>query len=382
MKIGILYPRSGAHPAISLDYMDGIKTYLSDNNLSEQFTLIAENAGYGGVDKEVKEKIEKLLIIEDVDVLVIYIDQKILQLLKPILKASGKLIIVVSPGADYPQTWEPEPNIIQLNLNHAFLCWLTGQLAVKEQDTPAIMATSFYDCGYLHSAMMVSNFVLQGGQIKFNYVSNQLYNDNFQINELSGYLSADKETNHLLCIFDALPASLFYRNLKAIPEANRLHLFVSPMMLESLALQELNAGYQFSIDGFSPWMNSLENESNKKFIETMNRQHNKLPTIFSLQGWETAMLLEEVLQSKINHRNGNEVVKQLINTKLDTPRGELKLDKNTQWWLAPVLKCSIPENSVHLNKEIIYEIESDWINFVSNPPRGVVSGWTNTYLCY
>ncbi|MEO7263797.1 MAG: hypothetical protein ABIW38_02740, partial [Ferruginibacter sp.] len=235
MKIGILYPRSNAHPEMMTDFMHGIKMGVKLTDNENRIMLLSESIGFGGNEKEVYEKAEKLLLLEEVDVLVAYIDLRILEIIKPLIYRSGKLLLVVNPGANYPQNWVSQPNIIYLSLQHGFLCWLTGKQAATLKETRAISATTFYDCGYLHLASVVKGFVEPGGNIMFNYINNQRYDNTFEIAQLTDYLSADKETNILLCVFDSLPASLFYEKLSNYDEASRLHLFVSPMMLEKNA---------------------------------------------------------------------------------------------------------------------------------------------------
>ena len=382
MNIGILYPRSTAHPSISMEFMDGFKSFLKQHRLSAAININAESAGFGGVEKEVKEKIEKLLLVDDAEVLVLYIDLKIFAMVKPMLEATGRLVIIINPGADYPQSWEPSPNIIHLNLNHAFLCWLTGQLAAEKNEMYAAMATSFYDCGYLHSAMMVSNFNIHGGSIIFNYVNNQAYKEGFHINELTAYLTQDKTTRKLLCIYDELPAALVYHALNQLEDADELQLYVSPMMLQEKALDNNDSAFKFSITGYMPWMVSLQNEANKIFTEKILESTGKAASIFSLLGWEAGMILQQVIGTSIHLRNGNSIVEYLFNAAPASPRGYLILDKKTHWYLSPSVKRIIKNSSREIENEIVQNDIKAWQGYLNNPPRGVVSGWTNTYLCY
>lgn len=383
MNIGILYPASDAYPSMGMDFIDGIKVFLKQQNLMSGHQLYFENAGFGGVEKEVKEKIEKLMITNDADLLVLYIDQKIFQKLIPFLQLWGKLVIVVNPGADYPQSWTAIPNIIHLNLQQAFLCWLTGALAAQDNMQFAAMATSFYDCGYLHSTLMVNQFTSKGGSITFNYVNNQLYNENFHINELTAYLESDEKTSKLLCIFDSLPASLFYKRINTLKEADQLKLYVSPMMLESKALQNAGSGFSFSINGYMPWMPSSEAKANREFIKVFQQQLNKHATLFSLLGWETGMVLQQIFSlGKGKSSNASEMIKQLIALPINGPRGNMTLNIATHNYLAPVVQCSLPKNTSDLKTELISDIEKEWNEFIINQIKGAVSGWTNIYLCY
>ena len=383
MKIGVLYPRSNAHPGIMGDFAEGIKTALKHQQFDQKVQLISESVGFGGNEKDVYEKAEKLLVLEGADVLVAFVDLRILELLKPLLYASGKLVLVVNPGANYPENWIPQANIVNLTLQHGFLCWLTGKLAAQINKTNAATATTFYDCGYLHTAAMVKGLVKEGGNITYNYVNNQRYDDAFDIKPLTDYLSSDKTTNSLLCVFDSFPASLFYSRLNTYEGAGSLHLFVSPMMLEQKALETIAGGFKFSIEGYLPWHSSVENNANKEFTDSYLQQTKRAATVFSLLGWEVGLILQQVfLHSNEIYSDGAEIARKLAGEKINSPRGEMKLDPETNYFIAPVYKCSVPENSGKLSIHFIEAPENEWEAFIEIPTEGVSSGWTNTYLCY
>jgi branched-chain amino acid transport system substrate-binding protein len=383
MKIGILYPRSKAHPGITADFVEGIKTTLQHQQLHHKIQLISESISFGGHEKEVYEKAEKLLVLEGADTLVAFIDLRILEIIKPLLFASGKLILVVNPGANYPENWIPQSNIINLTLQHSFLCWLTGKLAGQMNKTNATTATTFYDCGYLHLAAMVKGFVKDIGKITYHYVNKQRYDDAFEIKALTDHLTSDKTTDSLLCIFDSLPASLFYSCLNRFEGVAGLHLFVSPMMLEQMALEKITDGFKFPIDGYLPWHAEANNNANKEFIDIFLKQTKRTANIFSLLGWETGLILQQVfINSNENYADGAEIAGKLGGIKINSPRGEMKLDPETNYFVAPVYKCSVPKNSVNRSIDFIETPENEWEEFVEIPTEGISSGWTNTYLCY
>lgn len=383
MKIGVLHPRSKAHPGIMVDFVEGIKTALQHHQLNQKVQLISESIGFGGNEKEVYEKAEKLLLLEGADVLVAFVDLRILEIIKPLLYASGKLVLVVNPGANYPENWVPQLNIVNLTLQHGFLCWLTGKLAAQMNKTNAATATTFYDGGYLHIAAMVENFVKAGGNITYNYVNNQHYDDAFDIKPLTDYLSSDKTTNSLLCVFDSLPASLFYSRLNIYDGAGSLHLFVSPMMLEQKALENMAGGFKFPVEGYLPWHAEIENNANKEFMNSYLQQTKRVATVFSLLGWEAGLILQQVfLHSNEHYPDGVEIAGKLAGGKINSPRGEMKLDPETNYFIAPVYKCSVPQNSGKRSIHFIENPEKEWKAFVEIPTEGVSSGWTNTYLCY
>ncbi|GAB2809457.1 type 1 periplasmic-binding domain-containing protein [Ferruginibacter profundus] len=377
MKAGILFPLSTAHPGIGLDFMDGLQVFLQQQGISGNISFIKEGIAFGGVEKEVYQKAEKLLISDDVDVLIAYADEKVLPVLYPLIQATGKIMLVVNPGANYPVNWITQPNVIHLNLQHAFLCWLTGALAAASTNGHAALATTYYDCGYLHAAAMIKNFMQQGGTIRHNYINNQAYDDGFEIKQLTDFLSVSTDCKNLLCVFDEKPASLFYSLLNQYASATALQLFVSPMMLSSKILNNAINNSAYTVTGYLPWLSEMKNEANSLFVNSCTRP----ATIFSLLGWETGMVLEIMLQQG-STGNGDAVMAHLKTKTINSPRGILQLDGETQFYIAPVAKYSLKAGTDVAEIEWINNPGTEWKAFTSMPTEGAVSGWTNTYLCY
>jgi branched-chain amino acid transport system substrate-binding protein len=374
MKAGILFPLSQAHPGTGLDFMDGLQSVLNQQQILPQCNFIKEGIGFGGTEKEVYQKAEKLLISEEADILIAWADEKVLPILYPLVQAVDKILLVVNPGANYPLNWIAQPNVIHLNLQHAFLCRLTGALAAQKGNGNAALATTYYDCGYLHAAAMVNHFLQSGGSIRYNYINNQPYNEAFEINQLTGFLSGNTDCQNLLCVMDELPAKLFYQLLQQYQTPQPLHLFVSPMMLQPGIAA---AALPFYIDGYLPWHAALDTPVNNNFIKNCRRP----ATIFSLLGWETGLVLQQVLQGGAAAGSTDEMIAGLKNNALQSPRGTLQLDDETQFYTAPVIRCSKQPGQAAVFTGVD-TLENEWRQFTAVPVEGAVTGWTNTYLCY
>lgn len=385
MNIGVLFPRSNVYPLMGAEFMEGLKAIIGIEKLND-IKFIPESIGFGGSEKEVYTKAEKLLMIDDVDVLVGFIDEKILVLLKPLIMASSKLFIVVNAGANHPVNWIPQANIITLCLQHSFLCAVNGSDAANNEagNVPAAVASSFYDCGYLHLSAMVREFQSSGGKIAFNYINNQPASEKFNIIQLVEFLTANSDTQTLLCVFDTKPAAGFYTLVNELDTAEQLQLFVSPMMLEKNAFAEMpSGGFNFPVQGYMPWHVDAPNENNKHYVGYFRQQLKKEPGIFSLLGWETGIVITEILAlNNDNYRDGNQVVETLKGKVLKSPRGSLQLDAVTNYFLSPAIRITLPARSMHPEFEYAVNLENEWEEFIETEIEGHVSGWTNTYLCY
>ena len=379
MNIGILVPLSNAHPGISKDFLDGFNSLLTLKQLAGTVTIKKESVGFGGLEKEVYAKAEKLLVSDDVDILIAYIDEKVTGMIYSLAQATGKLVIVVNPGANYPVNWIAQPTVIHLNLQHAFLCWLTGALASAGPEKGGALASSFFDCGYLHSAAMVRHFMESGGTILHNYINNQAYDDNFDIIQLTDFLTFNTDCKNILSVYDESPAALFYDRLNKHKTDPPLHVFVSPMMMTDNALKNNTTGFNFHIEGWLPWQRGIETESNRLFLNTCTRP----ATIFSLLGWETALVIAEIMTNyKTEITAGEEIIEHLKVTLLHSPRGGMKLDPETHYYTAPAARFRLDAGSTIPQVDWTNNLEKEWKSFSAVETVGTVTGWTNTYLCY
>lgn len=379
MTIGLLLPLSNAHVGMSKDFVDGFNALLKQQERTGAVTIKKESAGLGGLEKEVYARAEKLLVSDDVDVLIAYIDEKVTGMIYSLVQATGKLLIVVNPGANHPLNWIAQPSVIHLNLQHAFLCWLTGRLAATTDNKQAAYASTFYDCGYLHSADMVKNFVISGGSIQHNYINNQVYDENFEISQLTDFLTFSPDCTNIIAVYDEKPASLFYERLNNHKTDHPLRLYVSPMMMTEKALEKTGEGFNFSVEGYLPWQPAMDTADNQNFIKACTRP----ASIFSLLGWESAMIIDEIITNyKDDLQEGEAIVEHLKNAPLSGPRGEMKLDAERLYYTTAFGRFNLEAGSTKGAVEPITDFEQDWKTFSSIDTEGAVTGWTNTYLCY
>ncbi len=376
IKAGVLLPKSGVYPAIAISLMESLRLCLKEKGNSEKISFVSTNVDFGGNEKEIYSKAESLLVTEGVDLLIAYIDMKVMDILEPLLYTTGKLLIVLNAGANLPEKKVPQGGVIYLTQQHSFAGALTGVLAGS---TPASYATTFYDCGYAQGAAMVDTFSANGGTVVFNYVNNLRYDDSFHIDELIAFIDQQKgEHTKILCNFDELPASLLYKKLDGHPHADKISLYVSPRMLTKNALGA--GGYKFDINGYTSWLPQLENPENNTFKTVFKKE----PDTFHLSGWQAGLVLNEILTMPEDVQgSGEQIVKQLESVTLHSPSSSMHLDPATNFFTAAVVyKCTLAagESDLVVTQETVSD--EQWTNFVQSQNEGPVSGWTNTYLCY
>ncbi|MFZ1357691.1 MAG: hypothetical protein WAS28_04350, partial [Saprospiraceae bacterium] len=232
MTIGILLPGSTLYPSIGMDFLQGVKSsfeYHKYTDLDFKIDII----GYGLKDEELYAVAEKYLIVDNAELVIAYLEDYHAAKLSPLFAAAGKLLIIVNAGANYPDLSISQiKNTIFHSLNDSLCCFLTGKYATKkEEESSAILATSFFDGGYRHTHAMTNAFTNYGGTIEHNYVSHYK-KEEFNTDTLTTFIKETENVKNLLAIFSGDTARFFYEKLTDINSKAHLNWYCSPMMFD------------------------------------------------------------------------------------------------------------------------------------------------------
>ncbi|MBL0145733.1 MAG: ABC transporter substrate-binding protein [Chitinophagaceae bacterium] len=300
LSVGILLPRSTLFPSLGLDFFNAIKQYLKFCNQFSKVKFITDNIGFGIEEPEIYTKAEKMILQEEADVVIVFADAKIAEMLQPLFTASNKILLVVNFGANLPETWQAAPTTITHSLNFCLHAKLTGKLAAQQNNKQVINTASYYDAGYQICYSMLSGNQQNGGQPLLNHITH-LKLDEFTLDPLKDFLNNNKEVNNLLCLFSGEQAVKFYTQISPLQNEFNLNLFVSPMMLdESLKVLLGDAFTINNVKGYIPWHASLQNKDNLDFVTNIQTALTKPANYFSLLGWETGIIVKEILHQSAN----------------------------------------------------------------------------------
>jgi branched-chain amino acid transport system substrate-binding protein len=381
LNVAVLLPGSTMYPTIGFDFNDGLKSCVQYYQAENNFSFYYEQAGFGSNQKELYSKVESILLQKQVQVVVAYIEFRMAELLQPLFEGMNKLLVVVNAGANVPNPAKHYPNMILLSTEDAFHCYLTGKMAV-DSNTEGIMCASYYDAGYKHCSSMTGGFMNNSGSIIFNSVS-PLKLKEFNLKSLTNYITENNKYDAvLLCIFSAEYAGLFLNELGKNEIADRLTLYLSPMLLEEALQKNITSAVPYkTAKGFTAWISTLENMENKIFKEAFIQNSQRQPNRFAVLGWEAALLLE-VVEKFIQANNSPtvaEITTHLNNITLQGPRGRLKFNNGVS--RAPVyeVKLENPFLPVLVKEISLNEEEQD--AFYKKPADQIESGWYNTFLC-
>lgn len=381
-KIGILLPGSTLYPSIGMDFLQGLKSCFKFHEYGEvnyQVNMI----GFGLKDDEIYTTAEKSVVAEDCDVVVAFAEDYHAARLSPLFAATGKLLIITNAGSNYPATFEPPvSHTLFHSLNDCLCCFLTGKYAARQEGGHgATMIASFFDGGYSHTHAMNNAFQLAGGAIEHYYV-NHFKKEEFNTDKLKDFIKGNPDVKKVLAVLSGDVARFIFKDLAAVQDERKLQWYASPMMFDSTPgdFEEARPAVPDGMCGYTNWLPELDNETNKTFLEYYQATNGKEANIFSLQGWENALLIMEYLRQRKDEPNAEAAVNKMPGREIYSPRGTVSFNKE-RYLSAPAYLVKASGNLQIAVEESIKDTSAACLEMKTQISDEPFSSWRNTYLC-
>lgn len=378
--IGVLLPGSTLYPSIGMGFLQGMKACFKFHQYPPT-DIKVELISFGLKDDEIYTAAEKLLLIGNADVVVVYGGDHHAEKLAPLFAAAGKLLIITNAGASYPLYSEKISHTIFHSFNDCLCSFLTGKYAARQEGGhAAIMATSFFDGGYTHAHAMNNAFAQAGGQVMHNFVSHYK-KEEFNTDTLTGFIKDNPDTRKLLALYSGDMARLFFEKMLPVQEQYKLQWYVSPMMFDSTP-GDFTQPKPLVPDmcGYTNWLLELENETNQQFIQNFSTENGKDPDLFSMQGWESALLVMQYGKLREEAPGTEAAINLLKSVCINSPRGVLVLNEQRHI-LGPAHFAEANGKLQVTISQTITDLQPAWDEMCLQIPQEPVSSWRNTYLC-
>lgn len=381
-KIGLLLPRSTFYNNINLELFDGLKQALESKNNQTEVKLIVENIGFGTDKQQIYRAAERLILEEDIKIIVAYIGHRSAQLLRPLLLASNSILIVLDAGAHLPQEYSTCPNIVYHSLHNSLGAWLTAKKAVSDNYSKGGLVTGYYDAGYLQTYSMTKSYVNAGGEIVFNHATGFKPND-FTMTPLKEFLKTHPNSA-LLSLFSADFTQWYFNELKENLKEEDFTVYLSPFSLDENVLSQ-TIHPEKKIFGVASWLKNLQNEENKIFTNTL-KSLQKNTSIFSLLAWECASIITIVSDVIIQEGNSiSNLPKLLSSFTFESPRGTVSFHEKTNTTLSPLYEVEVVKtNEDKCELKLLSKIDhthSPFETISTLELNDSISAWHNSYTC-
>lgn len=370
IKIGVLYPLSEQYKNIGTDFIKGLKL----KQLPVKFFV--ESIGIGNDDKLAIDKMQKMHLQDDVQVFVAFTGHNNIDNLYSYAELNNIVLIVNDLGATLPFNSAKKRGVFinSYALNESI--YLLGK-SLKERGHSAICtSTSYYDAGYGFLMALESGLTDAGLRLSGHYITP------FQPRENEPECMQQTITSASPDAVVAFHSGLYAQEHKDFIFNTSLlgsyPYYVTPFTLSDGFIQQDTAGELLVV---SSWMPGVANDD---FYTSYKEKHNEKPTVFALLGYESYLLLSEIIDKGAGPYDA--MCSTITNCAIEGPRGTITFDNETNrtFFNHYIFKTiAYDENNFSFQQVETLKNDGGFLKRVLQmpvPPK--LGGWHNAYLCH
>jgi len=379
LKLGWLFPYSGIFRNLKNDLQQGFDTALQKEGSDISIESYPEFIQTGGL-KDTEDALKKLLLYEQVDLVIGVTSTKVAIGILPILENKQAPVILINLGADIPLR-ELSSDYLFYNSLHLWKSeWAIGRWAQKKYGGEPSINMSFYEGGYgLHEAYKTGTAASGAETVKLNIVKN--LSPSPDTSPLIQYLSAQRPS-HAHALLSGKEGEQFLQLFYEQDLMSKLSLTVNPFMAEDGLLADIPAGLE--LYNALSWSATLDDPLNQAFVHLYTGSWGEPPNVFSLLAYEVGLALAAAIREIPGKISREELARTLGQVRFPGPRGIIALSTRPLQTDLPVYirkpvkdaRTGIPANRV-LEKETGIE----WNDPTLTAIQSSLTGWQNPYLC-
>lgn len=379
IKVGMLMPQSIEHPALPLSFMNGFRSGIDQHAAlkKNRIELVTEMVNFG-TPHIVKEKAQKLLLENDVDLIVGILNPEVTTHIGSVFEKAKLPAFFASAGESFPvKAIKNNPYLFLNSLNLYQTAYHTGQYAVSKFGKNIAIVTSFYDAGYDALFTFRKGVESAGGEVATTYLMGQ-NDDGFATDTIAGL--TENKPDAVYIFMHGNNADNLIRNLHL--QKLNIPVLTTAFAAEDHRLMHLGASAE-NIFSISSWNKTLDSGENKKFKEVYSKHWKKDPDLFSVLGYETGLIIyDSLLRCKQNYSSEN-IADSLRKCTISSPRGEVFIHPDSGIVNNQLLvNKTVSSFSGLINRQIAEPISpvnefDECFELLDNDYR---SGWLNPYL--
>lgn len=323
--IGAVLPAAGVYAQLGPDIEDGMRLYLEEVGYEGGGTEIELVVRDETADPQTAVERTRGLIDEGVDAIAGFVGTPAIYGARDIIDEAGVPTVVSNAGGDDLTGDRRSEWIYRASFTSSQVSGPLGQWVFDNVgDTVAIVAAD-YAFGTESAAAFRQTFEEAGGTIA-DEILTPLGTTDFSsaVTNLAG-LEADA-TFGFFAGSDGVGFTQAYRDA-GLNESRPLA--VAGFVVES---DVLDAAGDAALGAFSSlhWAPTLENAENEAFVSAYEEAYGRQPSIYSLQGYDTARVFVEALEATGGETDPDSVIEAIGAVEFDSPRGPFTFDDTNQ----------------------------------------------------
>ena len=374
-----MIPYSGIFRDLKMDLQKGLDTALKKERAGVTIESYPEFI-QGGALKDTELALKKLLLYEQVDLVIGVTSGKTATGIIPSLETYKAPALILNLGADLPNRHLSSDYLFYNSLHLWKSEWAMGKWMQKKHGGEPSINMSVYEGGYgLHDSFRVGTSVSGATTVKINMVRNYLGPPD--TNPLLQFIR-DQQPEHAHILLSGKEGDQFLQLFHEQDWSSPPGLSVNPFMVED----NLRTGIPPGLDLYnaSTWSQTLNTSENRDFVRDYTTAWEEPPNVFALLAYETGLVLAAALQDNDQKISRENLTASLGQVHPAGPRGILSLSTRPLQSNMPVYirKPTLSSRTGTLENSIVHTTTGiEWDDPTLLVEQALVTGWQNPYLC-
>lgn len=358
-KIGIFLPHSKQHPTMSKEFMNGLKLSLPNSD----YKLCIEGIGFGDKPENIINIAQKFINQEEVIVSTGILGHRGLNQILDFFDEMKETLIYADFGSTKPINLTDKKTIYSNSLNLYDATYSLGKYFISKGYKNITTSTCYYESGYdFTKAMHEALYEKQEAEFSGHFITPLTPRKNEA--ELMTQFVSESNPDALFAFHNGIYAEEHANFITQNKINTKKPLYTLPFSVDNKVLAKFPETFN-NTKYVSSWSIDLKTEENKNFIKHYHQKYNKIPSIFSVLGYENGLLIHEYL----NKNSNNDII---------GPRGKLNSTNNRTNPKQHLWELKWLNNTYKLNhlKELKPSNTTSLINTKEE------NNWHNAYLCH
>jgi branched-chain amino acid transport system substrate-binding protein len=323
LRLGLMLPYTGTYAQLGSSIENGLRLALEQaggkfgGRAVEFFKVDDESEPSKATDNA-----NRLITRDKVDVLIGSVHSGVVMGMLKVAKESGTLMLIPNAGAAAATGALCTPNVFRTSFSNWQPIHPLGKVMAERGHRKAVFITWKYAAGEESLESFREGFAAAGGTVvKELFVP-------FPNVEFQALLTeiASIKPDSVACFFAGGGAVKFVKDYASAGLKDKIPLYGPGFLTEGVLAAQGDAA-----DGLLTtlhYADSLDNPRNKAFRSAYAKEYKSEPDVFSVQGYDTSLLLAQALEKvKGDINNQKAVIAAMEGAVIDSPRGQWKMSK-------------------------------------------------------
>jgi branched-chain amino acid transport system substrate-binding protein len=304
----------------------GLRGALADAGVA--FELAIEPTGNAALKDAVTEKVQRLLLQHDPDVVIALVGAGLSRHLHPMFRDVEKPLIIADAGADPIMMGDSRnPFAFSITLDLWRSSAALGYWAARSLGSKACIAAGFHEAGYgLVPAFWMGYQEAGGGTILATEVTHRKASDEDPSEHLQRIAALNPD--FVMSFYSGRSAISFADAWHGAGLSARLPLLASPLFTHDAWLTQM-AAPPAGVRTASSWDPTAHTAEQEQFRRLAKIGEGKSPAVFALLGYETGRLLASAVARRESEGSAEAMCRALSGASFMSPRGRMQVDEST-----------------------------------------------------